>query len=266
MRNFGCYRSPICLSPDPDPENKPGGGGNENGGFSEDQLKAIGGMVNQVVTSHLKRQPTLADQLKEVKWSELLEPVVKGLVPQQQETKTEPGKKPELSEYEKQLAKLTSDFQNAEKARVDAENRAKAAETARKVDAGKLKLRSALTGQVNDGALDHVINHLTVVTNRLIVDEDGNAKLKVKRPEFPGSPPVEMEISIDDAVKDILSESDMKIFLPPPKGASGSNAGPGGKITSSSQFTGEAKTDEERTMRAMVRERELFAKYGNGNN
>ncbi len=266
MKNFGCYSPSVCRNTDTDTDNTGGGGSSKddaNGGFTEAQLKAMGNMVNMVVTSHLKRQPTLADQLKEVKWSDLLAPVVKELVPTKEEKTT--GTKPELSEYEKQLAKLTNDFQAEQRARVEADNRAKASEAARRTDAGKLKLRSALTGKVNDGAIDHVVNHLTLVTNRMIVDDDGNAKLKVKRPSFVGAPPEDMEVSIEDGIKDILNESDMKIFLPAPAGSGGKNPGPGNKNHSSASFVGEAKTDAEKVHRALVRENEakaILAKHG----
>jgi hypothetical protein len=263
LRNFGCYPVSICRAPEPDPENKGGGGGApENGGFTEEQLKVFSNVANQVMTAHLKRQPALADQLKDFKWEDVLAPVIQKLAPTP-EPKPEPGtKKPELNEYEKQLAKLTNDFQTESKARLDAENRAKASEIARRNDAGRLKLRNALTGHVNDGALEHVINHLTLVSNRLVVDEDGSTKLKVKRPEFPGAPPIEMEVGVDDAIKDILSEADMKIFIPAPKNAGGSNPGPGSKGYKSSQFTGEATSDQEKALRAQVRAEEMAAKYG----
>lgn len=253
----------MVMGPEVPPEEKGGGGSDDTGGLTEAQVKYLGGMVNQIVTSHLKRQPTIADQLKDFKWDEVLTPVVQKLVPSPNPgSEDKGGKKPELDEYQKQLAKLAEDVKNSEKSRIDAENRAKASETARRVDAGKLKLRSALTGHVNDGALDHVINHLTVVSNRLVVDDDGNAKLRVKRPEFPGMPPMDIEVSVDDAIKDILSESDMKIFLPAPGGKGGSNPGPGGKTVHSSQFSGVATTDAEKIFRAQTRENELKAKYG----
>lgn len=258
FKNFSSFPFRICNIPDPVPDTDNNPDKDSTGGFTDAQLKAMGAMVNQVVSSHLKRQPTLADQLKEVKWQDLLAPVVKELVPVPEPK--EP-KKPEVSEYEKQLAKLTNDFQASERARIEADNRAKASEAARRTDAGKLRLRSVLTGQVNDGALDHVINHLTLVTNRMVVDEDGNAKLRVKRPSFPGAPPEEMEVPIEDGIKDILSESDMKIFLPAPKGSGGSNPGPGGKGFSSVNFTGEAKTDEERVTRALAKAEALKAKF-----
>ncbi len=260
----GFFNTRIHGVPEPvvDTENKPAEK-NEYAGFTKEQVEFFGKMLNGAITGHMSRQPSLADQLKEVKWEDFLAPVVQKIVPAPTNTETEPGtkKKPETSEYEKQLLKLQEDFNKAEKARVDAENRAKSAEMARKVDSGKSKLRSALSGHVNDGALDHVINHLTVISNRLVVDDDGNAKLKVKRPEYPGMPPVEMEIPVDDAINDILSESDMKIFLPVPKGSNNGNPGPGKKVHSS-QFTGEAQSDEEKAMRALIREKEIAEKYG----
>lgn len=259
FRNFNSFPFRICNIPDPVPDDENNPKPDPTGGFTEAQLKAMGAMVNQVVSSHLKRQPTLADQLKEVKWQDLLAPVVKELVPVPDPK--EP-KKPEVSEYEKQLAKIAADLQTEQRARIEAENRAKASDAARRTDAGKLRLRSALTGHVQDAALDHVINHLTVVGNRMVVDEDGVARLRVKRSPHPGLLPEEMEVPVEDAIKDILAEPDMKIFIPAPRGSGNSNPGPGGKNSSSANFVGEASTDEEKVRRAMIRADELKQKFG----
>ncbi len=254
----------ILLAPDNDLENKGGGGNDENGGFTEAQLKVLGGMLNNVVTSHMKRLPSFDEQVKSTNWAEILSPVIQAAIPKpDNDDKSKGSKTPELSEYEKQIAKLSQDMEGFKRQAQEAQQRAQAAELARKVDAGKMKLRSALTGHVQDHALDHVVNHLTLVSNRLVVDEDGTPKLKVRKPDMPGFPPTEKELPIEDAIKDVLSESDMKIFLPAPKGG-GTNPGPKGTgVTSSSQFVGEAKTDDEKVARAMIREKEILEKYGN---
>lgn len=267
LRNF-CGGLLVCREENNEPGEKGAGGGAgepkpEFGGFTEAQMKAIGAVVNSAVTAHKGRGPSFEEQLKAVNWAEMLTPVIKGIVPST-EPKAEPGKKPELSDYEKQLMKLQEDVKNSEKARIEAENRAKSTELARRVDSAKLKLRSALTGNVVPGAEDHVVNHLTVVSNRLVVDENGDTRIKVKRPEFPGFPPVDVEVSIEDGLKDILSESELKIFVQPPKGSGGGNPGPGGKGLTSASFQGEAKTDAEKAQRAMIKAQELTRKYGNG--
>lgn len=263
FKNFSSFPSRICNLPDPvkDTDNSGGGGdpAPDLGGFTEAQIKAMGAMVNTVVSSHLKRQPSLADQLKEVKWQDLLAPVVKELIPTPD---PKPDKKPEETEYQKQLANLQAQFQAEQKARLDADNRAKASEIARRNDAGKLKLRSALTGKVQDEALDHVINHLTVVNNRMIVDEDGTTKIRVKRPEFASyGPLVDVDVPVEEGIKQLLAEPEMKIFIPAPRGSGGSNPGPGVKNHGSSSFTGEATTDEEKVRRALIRADELKAKF-----
>lgn len=254
-------RTLQLLSPDPVVDDGKGGGNDDDksGGFTEAQMKVLGSTINAAITNHSKRLPQLADQLKEVNWKDLLAPVVKDMVPQP--TPTDTQKKPELSDYERQLAKLNEDLKSEQKLRIEAETKRAASESARRIDSGRTSLRNALIGQVNDGALDHIVNHLTLVTNRLVVDEDGVAKIKVKKPEMPGFPPVEMEVTVEDGIKDILSEPDMKIFLPAPRGSGGGNPGPGGKISSAS-FVGEAKTDAEKISRALVREKEILAKYG----
>lgn len=257
------FMNPMCLrAPEPDPDNSGGGGGVDNAGFTDAQLKVFGNMMNTVMSSHLKRLPSFEDQIKATNWQEILAPVIKASIPEPSTEEKGKSKTPELSEYEKQLAKMAADMEGFKKQAIDAENKAKASEAARRHDAGKMRLRSALTGQVNEHALDHVVNHLTLVSNRLVVDDDGSVRLKVTKPELPGFPPTEQELPLETAIKDVLSESEMKIFLPAPKGG-GSNPGPGAKggITSAS-FTGEPKTDAEKLMRAAVFEKELRAKLG----
>ena len=253
----------ILRNTELDTENPGGGGGAVQ--WTKEQLEAIGGIVNSAITSHMKRIPTLADQLKDFKWEDVVAPIVQKHVPKIElddpDTKGK-GKGKELTEYEKQLAKLTTDFQNSEKLRVEAENKAKAAESARRTDAGKQKLRTVLGGNILEGSMEHVINHLTLVNNRLVVDDEGNTLIKVKRPEFTGGPPVETLVPVEDSLKDILSESDMKIFIQAPKGSGNSHPGPGGKGLSSASFTGEAKTDQEKLLRAKVYEEEFRRKYG----
>ena len=238
---------------------------NDNGGFTEAQLKVFGGMINAAITNHNKHNsgPSFEEQLNSINWAEKLGPVIQGLIPKPDDDAGNKGKKPELSDYEKQLAKLTNDLEASNRRAAEAESKRIAAETARRNDAGRTRLRNALNGQVLDGALDHVVNHLTVVSNRLIVDEDGNVKLKVKRPELPGFPPTEQEVNLEDGIKDILSESEMKIFIPATRNSGGdrSSNGSGAKVTSAS-FKGEATTDAEKASRAIVREQEMASKYG----
>src|SRR5690242_10435286 len=69
--------SAILRSPDPDPA---GGGGGEPppAAFTEDQLKAIGQVVNAAITSHKGRKPekSLAEELKAIDWKATLSPVI----------------------------------------------------------------------------------------------------------------------------------------------------------------------------------------------
>jgi len=262
------HMNPSCIlrAPEPDTDNKGGGGGGggaDNAGLSKEALEVIGGIVNAAVTSHMKRLPGITEQLKDFKWDEVLGPIVTKLVPA-----PDSGGKPakgsaDESEMAKQIQKLANELEASKKATAEETSKRTAVENARRHDAAKLNLRSALTGKVMDGALDHAINHLTLVQNRLNVDENGNATIKVKRPEYPGAPPTEIEVGLNDAIKDILEEADMKVFIAPPKGQ-GTSAGPktgfGGRQIS---FEGEAKSDEEKLARAAVREADLMAKFGN---
>ncbi len=257
------------------PEGDPAGGGDPGTGdntdtpaFTEAQQKAMGQLVNQAITSHLKRElpKTFADGLKGVNWKEILSPQLADLLPKTTPEDSEggkPGKKPNETEQDRRIQQLATELENEKKSRVTAEQARQKAEQDRKIDNGKQKLRSALADKCAAGALDHAIDRLTVVQSRLSVDENGNALFRVRRPEYPGGSPVDVDLSLEDALPILLAEDDMKIYLAPPKGDSGGrNPGPrsNGQIP---QYNTPANSDEEKVRRAYEKEQALIARFGN---
>lgn len=261
------YGSAILRSPEGDPASGGGGGDDEAPAFTDAQLKAIAQVVNSAVTSHGKRQPTLAEQLKGVNWGELLAPEFAKLTSAtssdgadaDDEDSAPPAKKPKKSDSDKRIEALMAEIAEEKKARLDAEERRLKAEQDRRVDAAKIKLRTALQGKLAPGALEHAIDRLTVVQNRLKVDENGNATFKVRRAPYKGLPEEDAELSMDEALPLILAEEDMKIYLPAPSGGGGKNPGPRGNGAIPTYST-PANTEEEKLRRAYEREVALATK------
>lgn len=250
-------RSAVLRAPEGDVEGGGGGGGVE---FSEDQVKHISQIVNSAVSAQLGRNLSKAvgEGLKSMNWSEIIAPEVQKLAPQPAPGDKTPAKAAD-SDLEKRIQQLADDLEKANKLRLDSESAREKAENGRRVDAARSKLRNALSEKVAAGALDHAVDRLTLVQNRLTVDENGNATLKVKRPEFKSGPLVDVDLSIEEALPVLLAEDDMKIYLPAPSGGGGKNPGPrsGGQLPT---YSAPATTDQEKVARALEKERALTAR------
>lgn len=250
------------------PEGDPAGGDGDGGSpiFSEDQLKAIGQVVNQATTAQLKRMlgPAIGDGLKGVNWGELLAPEFAKLTPAapsgDDPAKGGKGGKPGETDLDKRIQQLATELETEKKARGEADKLRLKAEQDRRVDAARMKLRSALADKVAPGAVEHAVDRLTLVQNRLTVDENGNPTVRVRRPEYKGGPEVDTDLSIEDALPVLLAEEDMKIYLPAPKGGGNNNPGPRGNGQLPVYAT-PAQTDEEKARRAFEKEQALAARF-----
>jgi len=216
-----------------------GGGGGETPPFSDAQLAIIGQTVNAAVTSHLKRQPALADQLKAVDWKSMLGPVVSELVPKPDDGGSggDSGGKGGKAKggddaMARQLKELADKYEASEKRAAEAERLRTESETNRKLDAAKLKLRSGLADKLAPGMVDVAIDHLTVVQGRLKVDDQGNPTFRVKRSAYKGGPEEDAEVSLDEALTTLIDEPGMKIFKAAPKPPTGGGP-PGPRVPGS---------------------------------
>lgn len=220
-------------------ENKPpdegGGGGSPKTPFTDEQLAAIGQTVNAAVTSHLKRQPAFADQLKSVDWKATLGPVLSDLLPKPDEggsgggDKTKGGKADDA--VAKQLKELADKLEASEKRAVDLEKARSDAESQRAMDRAQADLRNALQPSVRPELLDVLVDHLAVSKGRLKVGESGPT-LTVKKAPYKGAPEQDEDLPLAEAVAILLASEEAKVFLPAPSGGVPPRAGgapkPGG--------------------------------------
>jgi hypothetical protein len=219
-----------------------GGGDPPKPLFSEEQLAAIGQTVNAAVTSHLKRQPALAEQLKGVDWKGLIGPVVTELIPKPDDSgsgggsgdggKAKGGKAASDDAVARQLQELATKLEASETARKEEARLRAESETNRKLDAAKLKLRSGLADKLAPGMTDIAIDHLTLVQGRLKVDEQGNALFRVKRAPYKGAPEADEDIALEEAIPVLLEEPGMKLFRAAPK-PTGGGGPPGPRVPGS---------------------------------
>lgn len=252
FRQFG----PL-MAPEPDLENEGG-----DAGFSEAQVKLIGQIVNQATTAQLKRNlgPGIAEAVKAINWTEMIAPEIAKLAPPAPDEGKGKGKTPESTDLDRRIQQLAEDLEKEKKRAVDADTARQKAEHGRKVDAARTKLRNALADKVASGALDHAVDRLTLVQNRLNVDDDGNATFRVRRPEYKGGQLVDIDLSIEEALPVLLAEEDMKIYMPAPSGNSQKNGGPRNSGTLPTYAT-PAQTDLEKVQRALEKERALAARF-----
>jgi hypothetical protein len=256
--------SAILRAPDPDPAG--GGGGDPKdppaNPFSDEQQIALGQLVNQAVTSQMKRglAPAIAEAMKGINWGETLAPEFAKLAP----VKTEPDPDPKgggtKSDLERQLAKIAGELEAEKSARTAADKLRLQVEHDRKVDAATVKLRAALQDKVAPGALEHALAHLTQVQKRLSVDENGKELFTVRKAAYKGGPENDEQVTLEEALPIVLAEDSMKIFLPAPKGQPGNNPGPRGN-GALPQYSSPASTEEERSRRVIEATAALAAKH-----
>lgn len=253
------------------PEGEPGsgGGGDDPPEFTERQMTLLGQFVNSAITNRVPKLVAAAvgDGLKAINWEETLTPIVGKLAPQPKDDGGDgddgKGKKRPASELETRLTQIAADLDKEKAARVAAEQRAQQIEEARKMDSARVQFRNALGDKLAPGMLDIALDRWTIVQNRLKLDENGTALLRVKKAPLKGLPEEDVELPLGEAIPFLLEEQESKHFIPAPRSQDPKNPGPrlpGGGAPPS--YTTAATTDEEKARRALEREEYLRAKLG----
>lgn len=227
------------------------GGGGDAPPFTEAQLAVIGQTVNAAITSHNKRQRSLAEQVKEIDWGTMLKPHFdayvaalpddggsgggddddaggKGKGGKGRQSGTDPA-------VAKQLQDLASKLEASEKRTKDAEEARAAAETQRAMDRATGELRNLLQPKVRPELLDIVVRDMSA-QRTLKLGENGAATLTVKRAPYKGAPEQDDDLPLSEAVPLWLASDGAKVFLPapgtnqtpPPKGGRGPQHTPNG--------------------------------------
>lgn len=257
--------SAILRSPDPDPTGG-GGGGDPAPAFSEDQIKAIGQVVNQAITSHKSRKPekSLADELKGVDWKTTLAPIFETWATENKLTGQPPGDQP--TKPDPKLAALEAKLQALEiKGREDAEKIARAQAEARDKDAFAA-LRGALGPHVRQDALEIAASHLFTAQKRVTFDENGNPLFTARRASYAGGSEEDVPMPLADGVQHWLKSNEAKFFLPSPSGAAPAGGAPSQRRAGLGAdgmpvYDKPATTDAEKARRAAEQAQALAAKY-----
>lgn len=230
-----------------------GGGDGGKGGGTEGAGKGIteedvGRIVNAAITAHNKRneaaqktaiQTAVTEGLKGIPWKDVLTPVLSELrgggegggkgAPAGGDKGGAGGteKDPQLHALERTVKDLSDKLEKSEKARTDGDVERARIEQARRFDGGVQQLQSLLKGKLHELYADDAIDRWTKIDERLKVDENGVATLRVKRAAFKGAPELDEELPLAEAVPILLSHKDAEKYLPAPDAGKGTNRSKG---------------------------------------
>lgn len=175
---------------------------------------AVGNMVNAAVKQHIARAlknefPALiAEALKPV-----MEQVsaIKPAPPPDEGTANSKNKQtPEHLALQKQFEDLKESLAKSEKARTDAENKARD-------DRAYAEVRAGLEGKVRPELLDIVTKNLFYVDKRVEFDETTGATLfKAQRSPFLGADPEDVRLPLRAGLDEYMKGESAKAFLPAP--------------------------------------------------
>lgn len=196
-----------------------GGGGSEKPALSEED---VGKIVNSAVTSQLRRAlgPALAEALGGLKLDEKIAEAIAKSAPAKSEEEP-PEKKAKETALEKTVRELSEKLEKSETRTAEAEKRNAQIEQDRRFDTGVAALRAQLDGKVNKLYLDDAVDRWAKLEGRLKVGEDGTATFRVRRAPFKGSPEVDEDLPLADAIPLLLASKDAARFLPAPGGGNG---------------------------------------------
>jgi len=196
--------------------------------ITKEELNAA---VNSAVTSQLKR--TLAKELGSAIEGALapfkaeLEKIGLARIAADAESKTEPKQTQDDASKAAAQGKQKSDEPDtkyvaleAKLAKLEADNkRDKEALTRERRSAVEARvhgeLRSQLTGKVRPEAVG-VVADLIRARNQLVIDSDGNARIKVRARLEAGLPEEDHELSLEDGLPHFLKSKEAALFMPPP--------------------------------------------------
>jgi hypothetical protein len=231
-------------------EDDGGGGGTPPGPkyITEEQFNET---LSKALTAHMKRElpKVVQSQLGELKLEErfsTLSEQLSGLANAPKLGK-ETESKGQDTDLQRQLQTLADQLETEKSARVAAEKASADAEAARRFDSARQKLRTGLQPKAHDKLLDDWVSRLTVLENRLFVDDDGNATVRVKHVPFKGSPEVEEDLPIDEAIPKLIERQEYHHYQAVPESGGGKNPGPRVGSRGSRHFNPKSDDPLERT-------------------
>lgn len=221
----------------------------------------VGRIVNAAVTSQLNRAipKALGDALGKLDLKGQIAEAVKELVPQLAPPQKGDGsgggdgKGHQVSEVEaklqKQLEAIATELEKEKKARQDAEQARIEAENQRKRDAALTAFRSGVAAKIKPELQDVFVEHFG--SRRLKLAEDGTPLLTVRRAPYKGAPEEDMDLPLEEALPIFLASKEVQPFLPAPGGQQGAD-GRGNQRRVAPRVPGNGASDTEKADAALA--------------
>jgi hypothetical protein len=243
----------------------PGGApGGDAKPFTDDQLKALGGIINGALKSEGKRlvASAVTEAVSQLKIGETIAAEVAKLKPADPpDAKPGEGKPdPKVTALETKVQELTTKLQQ------DAEALKKAQEASRDKDA-LAALKTALGPLVRPEALEIAARDLFLAQKRVTFDDAGNPLLTVRRAAFAGGAEEDVALPLADGVQHWVKSPEGKFFAPAPGGGAGNEIKGGAPRRVNLGGDGQPKydqpatTDAEKLRRASEREQAIRQRY-----
>lgn len=226
----------------------------EPAALTEDRVtEIVNASVNAAVTSQLKRSlgkelaTAVAAALEPLKTKLEAVPVAPAPPPD--------DKAPDKSKPDPIVASLQKQLDEMKSALKAKDEEAAAERKAARDEKAFGLLVTELTGKVRPGA-ERMVATLLKAQGQLVLDDDGNASLKVRTSLAKGSPEQDHEFPIADGVGHYLKTKDAALFLPPPNsgGAGGDRRVPATPRPQAGQvptYATPAVSDEEKARRTV---------------
>jgi hypothetical protein len=201
------------------------GKGDKSGPFSDDQLTAIGTMINGAITSKVPKLVTngVADAMKAFDWKAALTPVVTELIPAPGSGGSGGGAGDDASkskggtidpEVAKQLRTLTDKVEATEKLRLAAVQAAETLKQEHEFGSARQKLYEGLKTHASESLHDVWVDNL--VHHKRLEVREGKPFLEVSHAAIKGMPKQKEFLPLDDAIAHLVAEEDAKRFLAVP--------------------------------------------------
>lgn len=155
------------------------------------------------------------------------------------------GDDPELVKVRQQLNEMQANFAKEQTAREAAETKARDQQI-------RGALRAELTGKVRPEAIEDLTD-LLIMRKRIAQDEEGKITFTHRCSITKGAPEDDHVFPLTDGVKEFLKSRSAEVYLPAPGNTPPLNKGgrpPGPTVPGAPQYSGPAKTDDEKIRRA----------------
>ena len=187
-----------------------------NGESQEKDRQELIDLVNQVVTSQVKRH--LKDVVTTQSLKSVLEEFRTSFAPQPEAAKDDGKSSDEVTSLKKRLEEVARKNEEVEKRYMEAQQRVEQAERKRAEDKARADLRHLISGgldpklRVKDDLIDVAVGYLVDSKKVLKFDEDGGVKMSVLR-YVKGLDPDPQDLDLDKAVTEWFKSPESRTFV-----------------------------------------------------